>query len=411
METKPEINKKIVIPVMAIAAGILIANVHYTQPILKDMAEATHVTDEKIGKVYMLAQLGYGLGMFFLLPLGDKLRRKNLTLILCGLLCIALLLMSVSTSYTMLCVLSFLIGVCSTPAQIILPMAAIVSEDKDRGKTVGKVFGGILVGILGSRVISGLIGSLLGWRYVFILSAGLVFFAIIILKLFLPDIKSTFKGNYFSLIKSTLSLIPKFSILRQTAILGAFTFGIFCSFWTTLTFYLSGAPFKYDSGTIGLYGLVAIAGALIAPYFGKLADKGSSFKSLLLTVGLIIVSIVMIRVIRDSVIVLAVSILLLDIGVQATQITNFARVYSLPKEIHNRLNTVYMTSYFIGGAIGTFFGLLSWKLGGWGLSTIQMLLWGGGALFVVLISEYLSRKNIKTESLITVNSSKQEERL
>ena len=106
METKPEINKKIVIPVMAIAAGILIANVHYTQPILKDMAEATHVTDEKIGKVYMLAQLGYCLGMFFLLPLGDKLRRKNLTLILCGLLCIALLLMSVSTSYTMLCVLS-----------------------------------------------------------------------------------------------------------------------------------------------------------------------------------------------------------------------------------------------------------------------------------------------------------------
>lgn len=394
MTIHKEINNKTVIPIMAIAAGIMIANLYYNQPILKDMALAAHVSDAKIGKIAMLTQLGYGLGMFFVIPLGDKLRRKNLILAISGILCLVLVLMSLSSSYLVLCILSFLIGILSTPVQIILPMAATLSTE-NRGKTVGKVFAGILVGMLGARVISGLIADVLGWRYVFGLSAVFVLFAILVLKIFLPEIPSSFKGNYLSLIKSTLSMIPKYALLRQTALLGGFTFGIFCSFWTTLTFYLTGAPFHYSAGTIGLFGLVAIVGALIAPYFGKIADNGGAFKSLVLSVGLIIFSIVLLKIFPDSPYVLAFSILLLDIGVQATQITNFTRIYSLRQEEHNRINTVYMTTYFVGGAVGTFFGLLCWRLGGWELATSQLLLWSVIAISIVLLSEYTNNKKIK----------------
>lgn len=375
-----------IIPLMAVSAGVIVANIYYNQPILNEIGQALHVSESQIGKVSMLSQLGYGLGMFFLLPLGDKLNRKNLILLLCGLLILTLTLFAFSSTLTGICVLSFFVGLFSTPAQIILPMAATLGKH-NRGKNVGQVFSGILVGILGARVLSGLITEWLGWRYVYGISAFMVLTMTILLKLYLPEVTPKFKGSYLSLLKSTLALVKEYRVLRQAALLGAFTFGVFCSFWTTLTFHLSSAPLNYHTGTIGLFGLIAIGGALVAPYFGKLADKGNVYNSLLLTVSMIIGSILLIKVFPYSIPVLIISVFFLDIGVQATQITNFTRIYSLHEDAHSRLNTIYMTTYFIGAAVGTYFGLLSWKLGQWGLSTSQMLLWSGIALLIVIISK------------------------
>lgn len=376
---------------MAVAAGITVANIYYNQPILKEMALSLGATDNEIGKVSMFAQIGYGLGMFFLIPLGDKVNRKKLILLLlCG-LSLVLLLMVLSKGIVLVWILSLLIGIFSAPAQIILPMAA--SLDKlNRGKTVGIVFSGILIGILGSRVISGFITDWLGWRYVYGISATMVVSITILLKLYLPDVKHKFTGSYIQLLKSTLLLVKEHQILRQSAILGAFTFGIFCSFWTTVTFYLSGPQFSFHADTIGLFGIVAIGGALVAPYFGKLADKGNTRKSLLVTVSMIIASILLIKLLPLSIVALVIvalviAIFVLDIGVQATQITNFTRIYSLDENSHSRLNTIYMTTYFIGGGIGTFFGLLCWKHGGWELSTWQMLTWSLVALGIVIFSK------------------------
>jgi predicted MFS family arabinose efflux permease len=371
---------------MAIAAGITVANIYYNQPILKEMSISLHATEVEIGRVSMFSQLGYGLGMFFLIPMGDMVNRKKLILLLMMSLAVALVLMVLSKGVFFVWVLSLLIGICSAPAQIILPMAA--SLDKiNRGKTVGIVFSGILVGILGSRVISGFITDWLGWRYVYGISAAMVVMITVLLKLYLPDVKHKFSGNYVALLKSTLLLVKEHQILRQSAILGAFTFGIFCSFWTTVTFYLSGPSFNFHADTIGLFGLVAIGGALVAPYFGKLADKGNTRSSLLMTVSMIICSLILLKVFPLSVIAMVIAIFVLDIGVQATQITNFARIYSLDENSHSRLNTIYMTSYFIGGGIGTFFGLLCWKHGGWELSTWQMLTWSLIALVIVFFSK------------------------
>lgn len=374
MEAPVKVSK-FVIPLMAVAAGVIVANIYYNQPILKEMGQSVLTSEANAGKISMFSQLGYGIGMFFLLPLGDKLNRKNLIVFLSSLLFLSLILLSFARTIQELCILSFIVGVGSSPAQIILPMAATLGKE-NRGKTVGRVFAGILVGILGARVISGGIASWLGWRAVFRISAGLVLVSTVLLRIYLPGIPPRFKGGYGSLLRSTLSLIKEYAVLRQAALLGAFTFGTFCSFWTTLTFHLSAAPLSYTPATIGLFGLIAIGGALVAPWFGKLADKGDHVKSLLFTVGLIIASILLMKAFPLSVVALCVGIFVLDIGVQATQITNFTRIYSLHEHAHSRLNTVYMTAYFIGGAVGTFFGVLAWRFGGWNLSTWQMLLWG-----------------------------------
>jgi len=318
--------------------------------------------------------------------LGDKVNRKKLILSLLTALMLALVLMFFAQGIAIVWCLSLVIGICAAPAQIILPMAA--SLDKvNRGKTVGIVFSGILVGILGSRVISGFITDWLNWRYVYAISAFMVLSITVLLKLYLPDVKHKFTGSYLQLIKSTLILVKEHRVLRESAILGAFTFGIFCSFWTTITFYLSGPQFNFRADTIGLFGIVAIGGALVAPYFGKLADKGNTRKSLLITVGMIIFSIVLLKVMPLSIAALIIAIFILDIGVQATQITNFTRIYALDENSHSRLNTIYMTTYFIGGGIGTFFGLLCWKHGGWDLSTWQMLIWSFIALGIVFFAK------------------------
>lgn len=373
---------------MAFSAGAIVANVYYSQPILKDIAESLESTESAVGKIAMLSQLGYGLGMFFLLPLGDKVNRKKLILGICALLFVMLLIVANSNNLTLLLIFSFIIGVCSTPAQIILPMAATLGKE-NRGKNVGIVFSGILCGILGSRLVSGWLTDLWGWHSVFLFSAALVLASGILLYFILPEVPIKFKGSYAGLLKSTLALVEKYKVLRQASILGSFTFGVFCSFWTTLTFHLSGAPFNFSASRIGLFGVIAIGGALVAPYFGKMADKGQVFKNLFLTVGMLMLSIVAMRIFPNSLWVLIGSVFFLDIGVQATQITNFTRIYSLDEEAHSRLNTVYMTTYFIGAGIGTFFGLQSWSMGGWNFALTQMLCWSGAALLIV----YLSSKN------------------
>ncbi|HEX9510067.1 MAG TPA: MFS transporter [Puia sp.] len=376
---------KFVIPLMAVSAGVIVANIYYNQPILKEIGQAVFTSESNAGKISMFSQLGYGIGMFFLLPLGDKLDRKKLIVFLSSLLFLSLIGLSYSRTIQQVYVLSFIVGVCSSPAQIILPMAATLGK-ANRGKTVGRVFAGILVGILGARVVAGGIAGWLGWRYVFRISAALILVSTILLRIYLPGIPPKFKGGYVQLLRSTLSLIAEYKVLWQAALLGAFTFGTFSSFWTTLTFHLSAPPIGYPPATIGLFGIIAIGGALVAPWFGKLADKGDHFKSLLFTVSLIVASILLMKVFPFSVVALCVGIFILDIGVQATQITNFTRIYSLHEHAHSRLNTIYMTTYFIGGAIGTFFGVLAWRWGGWELCTWQMLLWGCIAGLIVWFS-------------------------
>ncbi len=364
---------RFLVGLMAASAGIAVANIYYNQPILKEIAAAFHATEAQAGMVSMLSQIGYGLGLFFITPLGDKMNKKKLIIALQVLLVLSLLSIVFARSIEQLWVLSVLVSMFSVSVQVIMPMAAGLDRE-NRGKTVGTIFTGVLIGILAARVFSGSIAEWFGWRYVYLLSAVAVAGATLLLKIYLPDVRTPFEGSYARLLLSALRQIKRFPLLRRVSVVGMLQFGLFCSFWTTLTFHLSGEPFGFQSNIIGLFGLVAIAGALLAPLFGKKVDRGGGRQLRFLATGFIIVSVLLMLIFQTSVIVLVIAVLLLDVGAQAIQVTNVTRIYTLDESSHSRINTIYMTSFFTGGALGTLIGVICWDYGGWTWVNLQMLL-------------------------------------
>ncbi len=376
--------------IMAIAAGAAVANIYYNQPILKDIQESAHVTESQAGAVSFLSQAGYGLGLFFITPLGDKMNRKKLILVLLLLLSAFLLMMSFIQNIYFLWIASVFIGLFSVAAQVILPLAASLDR-VSTGNTIGKIFSGILIGILAARVLSGFIANSLGWHTVYMIACALNLIIFFLLYKYLPDVKSGFSSSYLQLLKSTLSQVKRFSVLRVSSLIGALMFGVFCSFWTNLTFQLSAKPFNYAPGQIGLFGFVAIGGALAAPIFGRSADGGKALRSLLIAIILVFLSVAAMHLFPTSLSIIIAGVFVLDIGVQAVQVTNVARIYSLDEKSNSRINTVYMTCYFIGGAGGTALGLYCWNRGGWELATWQMMVFTMLAFVVLLASTQFSR--------------------
>lgn len=368
---------------MSIAAGVSVANIYYNQPILKEISASFSIDETSAGLISILSQIGYGLGLFFITPLGDKINKKKLIIVLQIFLLISLFLITFSGSIFQVWVLSLLISIFSVSVQVIMPMAAGL-DSVNRGKTVGTIFTGVLIGILAARVFSGSIAEWFGWRYVYALSGFAILLMVVLLQVYLPEVKNYFEGSYPKLLLSALRQIKKHKLLRSVSAIGALQFGVFSSFWTTLTFHLSGAPFYFHSDIIGLFGLVAIAGALMAPILGKQADRGGGKRVRFGAIALIIFSILLMMVIKTSVIALVVGVLLLDVGVQAMQVTNVALIYTLDERSHSRINTVFMTSVFTGGALGTLAGVISWRHGGWLGVTAQMLLFSILILWILI---------------------------
>ena len=379
---------RFLIGLMAVSAGITVANIYYNQPILKEIASDLGSTDSQAGLVSMLSQVGYGLGLFFLTPLGDKINKKKLIISLQLLLIAALSLVTFTHNIFQLWALSLLISMFSVSVQVIMPMAAGL-DSENRGKNVGTIFTGVLIGILAARVFSGSIAEWFGWRFVYLISDGAVALATVMLQIKLPNVTTRFSGSYPQLLGSALQQIKRFPMLREISLVGILQFGLFCSFWTTLTFYLSSAPFNFSSDIIGLFGLVAIAGALLAPVFGKRADRGGSKNVRFIAVGLIIASIFLMILLPTSVPALVLAVFLLDVGAQAIQVTNVAMIYTFDESSHSRINTIYMTSFFTGGALGTLIGIYCWKYGGWLGVNLQML------IFAVAISLLLLKEKWK----------------
>lgn len=367
---------------MAVSAGITVANIYYNQPILKEIQAAFGVSESSVGLIPMLSQIGYGLGLFFLTPLGDKMNKKKLILGLQYLLIGALILFYFSTTIVHVWILSVLIGLFTVSVQVIMPMAAGFNAEQ-RGKNVGIIFTGVLVGILAARVFSGAIADWLGWRNVYLISLLAVGLATILLTVYLPNVRPNFEGSYPRLLQSALQQFGRFRLLRRLSFIGVLQFGLLSSFWTTLTFHLSGSPFHFGTGTIGLFGLVAVAGALVAPLMGKKADKGGVTKVRFVAVGMVVVSVLLMWIGQTSVVAMVAGVLLLDIGAQSIQVSNVALMYTLDPSSHSRINTIYMTLFFTGGAFGTLLGILSWHFGGWNWVMAQMFLFSVGIVFLL----------------------------
>ncbi|MGQ7946933.1 MFS transporter [Flavobacterium sp. WC2509] len=355
---------------MAACTGLIVANLYYCQPLIVLIAKEFKIPEASAGTITYLTQAGYAIGLFFMVPLGDKIERKKQILMTTFASVIALIIAATAKSFFILQIASLLIGITSIVPQLILPLAASLSAPEQRGKVVGTIMSGLLLGILLSRTLSGFIGQLFGWRSMFWIAAGICLLIFFVIQNTFPQNRPQFKGSYGQLIQSLFTLIKTQPVLREATLINVFSFAQFGAFWTTMVLLLSDAPFHFNSATIGLFGVVGASGALAAPLVGRLGDKGGSRIAVGYGCLLLLISFVVYYFSAASVIGIIIGIVLMDVGIQSIHISNQTRVYSLLPEARNRLNTVFMSFSFLGTAGGSAYGLLLWKLGGWHAVTI-----------------------------------------
>lgn len=375
---------------LSISAGLVVANLYYNQPLLHDMATSLGVSDSEVSNVALSTQIGYAFGLLLIIPLGDKINNIKIMKLNFLILVLSLLAAAISQSLILLIISSFLIGFTSTLPQLFVPMAAHLSNDEGRGRAIGIVMSGLLIGILGSRVLSGLVGEYFGWRTVFYGAAGLMILLFFLLNAKLPVIQPKFAESYGKLMKSLWFYFRTESSLRMAALRGALAFGSLSAFWTTFVFLMEDS-FGYGSAVAGGFGLFGIAGALGATVVGKMNNRVKKGNLIILGAVLIIISWVIFLLSPHSIIGLIIGVVLIDLGVQSVHITNQNIVFSKNTEARNRVNTIYMVGFFIGGAAGTSFGSLAWNYFGWtGVSVVGLAF----SALILIVQLLTSKKTI-----------------
>ncbi|MGF7396480.1 MFS transporter [Thermoanaerobacterium thermosaccharolyticum] len=353
------------IVLMAIVCGVSVANLYYIQPLESQIAATFHVSQGAAGIAAMMTQIGYACGLLLFVPLGDICERRSLILRMLLFVDISLLAAALSPYYLLLLFAMFTMGITTIVPQIIVPYAAHLSPPEEQGKVIGDVMSGLLIGILMSRIFSGLIGAVLTWRAVYLFAAGLIMILMILIRYYFPKDQPSSQISWGELLKSIPYLIKSERTLRESAINGFFMFGSFSTFWTSLIFLLESPVYHMGTKEAGLFGLAGIAGALAAPLIGK----GSDIKSPRFTVGIGVIlstlAYLCFSLFGYHIWGLIAGVIILDLGNQCGQVSNQARVQALGDSARSRNNTVFMFSYFIGGAIGSFLGTICWQHYGW----------------------------------------------
>ncbi len=368
---------------LAVACGLTVANMYYAQPLLDTIARALHVSSGEAGLTVTVSQLGFAVGLALLVPLGDLVERHRLVVGTLAVTAAAMLGVAAAPDLTLLCIALAVVGLTSVVAQILVPFAASLAAADERGRVVGTVMSGLLLGILLARTLSGLLASALGWRAVYVVGAGLMAVLAAVLHARLPRVPATTGGSYPALLRSVGTLVLEHVVLRRRMAYGALFFGAFSVFWTSIAFLLAGAPYHYSEAVIGLFGLVGVVGALCAQASGRLVDRGLVRGGTGVYVAMTAASFAVLSFGRTSLAALVVGVVLLDAGVQGTHILNQGTVYALDAAARSRLTTAYMVANFVGGAVGSAASAAMWGAHGWlgvcalggAASVVAMLLW------------------------------------
>jgi predicted MFS family arabinose efflux permease len=388
LHARPHLSSSLTF-LLAGATGLTVAALYYSQPTLGVLAGDLHASPREIGWIPTLTQLGYALGLLLLAPLGDRFDRRNIILLKAVILCAALLLTGFAPGLPVLLVASLLVGLFATVAQDIVPAAATLAPPEERGKAVGTVMTGLLMGILLSRVVSGFVAETFGWRAMFVAAAASVALLAVVLAKGLPRFAPTTDHPYPELLKSLVHLWVEHPKLRQAALAqGLLALG-FSAFWSTLAVMLHEAPFHLGSGAAGAFGLAGAAGALAAPFAGRLADRHGPEWVLRIAGAIAVVSFAAMLLmpllpVQFQLVLLALATLGFDLGVQASLISHQTIVYGIAPEARSRLNAVLMTVMFIGMATGGLLGAQALASWGWMGVTVLATLSAGGALLVRL---------------------------
>lgn len=346
----------------ALACGLTAGNLYYAQPLLGVLGQAFGVGADRTGLIVTLTQLGYALGLLLLVPLGDMFENRRLIGRVLWLTSLASLAASLAPNFASFALASFAIGFTSVVAQVLVPFAAHLAPAAQRGRVVGQVMSGLLIGVLLARAVSGLVAEAWGWRAVFQLSAALLVLLNLWLALILPRHQPNQQLTYPQLLGSLKRIFFDYEPLRRRAFYQMTMFGSFSVFWTGLTFWLSAPPWNYGQGTIGRFALIGAIGALSAPWFGRQGDAGRGRP----LTGLCLLGAAggFALTLHGSLWALILGTLLLDACVQATLVLGQQVIYQLDPDQRSRINTLYIATFFLGGAIGS--ALAGWAFAQWG---------------------------------------------
>lgn len=368
---------------LATACGLVVADNYYAQPLLPVLARSLRVSSGVAGLCMTVNQVGYALGLVLLVPLGDLLARRRLVVVMLCVDAVALAGVALAPGMGVLLPLLAVVGLTGSAISVLIPLAATLARPEQRGRVVGTLMTGLLLGVLLARTASGLLEELAGWRAVYGIAAAAVALLALALRFGLPRLPAADQGqSYPRLLGSIVALVRREPFLRRRMAAGALAFACFQLLWTALPFLLTDRPYHYSPATIGLFGLLGAAGAAGAQPAGRLQDRGIAHRAtglLLLTVGIAWALLTG----GHHLLPLIAGILLLDAGAQGVNVLNQARIYAYPAAVRSRVTTAYMTAYFLGGAAGagvatTLYSEAGWSgscLSGLGLAVLAGGLW------------------------------------
>ncbi|MBS7362185.1 MAG: MFS transporter [Paludibacteraceae bacterium] len=353
------------VALLAVMAGVSVANLYYCQPLLNLIREDIGLTEFQVNLMPVFTQIGYALGLLFIIPMGDLYNRRSTILICFGVLFFSLLTIASSNNVMTLLVASFITGVFSVAPQIFIPFVSQFSRKDEKERKVGLILSGLLIGILGSRVASGYVGDIWGWRTMYGIAAGLIAIsAVIVMKTF-PYVEPTFNGRFIKLMSSIFRLLKEYPKAVTYSVRSGLIFGSLLGMWACMAFRIKEAPFFQGSDVVGLLGLCGIAGALTASNAGKYITRYGVERVNACGVSFVLLAWIIMGLFQNYYVGIIAGVIIIDIGMQCVQLSNQSATMKLCPQASSRMNTIYMVTYFIGGSFGTFLAGTMWVKFGW----------------------------------------------
>jgi predicted MFS family arabinose efflux permease len=389
LSAEKEVSKKLIF-LLALSCGAIAANIYYAQPLVGLIGPAIGMNHETYSLVVTLTQVGYGLGLIFLVPLGDIIESRRLIFSTLFMTVIALVCAYFASNVMVFLCTSLVIGLSSVVVQMLVPLAAHMAPEKKRGQVVGNVMSGLLMGIFLARPVASIIAYYTNWRGVFAFSAGLVLIISTLLFFALPKRQPSAVSSYGALLHSMLHLLLKTPILQRRAAYHAALFGAFSLFWTAVPLILASNLFGLTQKGIALFAFTAALGVVVAPIAGRLADRGWTFLATGLSIGFVGIAFILVCIWGgSSIAALVIAALLLDMGVACNLVLGQRAIFSLGNEVKSRLNGLYMAMFFSGGAIGSAIAGWAYATDGW-----KLVGWSGLAFPVIAYLLFLTEPKI-----------------
>lgn len=354
-----------VLLMMAVMAGFTVANLYYNQPLLDLICRETGITQVEANLITVVTQIGYALGLLFVVPLADMVSVRRIVVVGMTAAAVSAVTIGLAGNVWVLWGASLTLGVSSIMPQLFIPMAALYSLPENKSRNMGYVASGLITGIVSARAVSGYVGDWLGWRWMFFIVAFLMLVGLLVSLRMMPQVTLTFKGNYRQLMHTVGSIFMSHPRIRLYSLCPAMSFASMMSIWSCMAFHLAGSPFHAGSDAVGMLALCGVAGAIAASGAGKYVSRVGIFRMSIIGGSLQLMAWSSAWLFGDTYTGLIVAIILADIGAQCLQVSNQSGSLQQLPQATNRVNTIFMTTLFIGGSLGTFFSGLGWSMKGW----------------------------------------------